>query len=328
MSSLNDRLLTYSLAINEALSQSMSEDRDVILIGQGVTSPWYVGNTCFNLLLKFGAERVIDTPISENACTGVAVGASMVGLKPIVVFPRMDFMLYAMDPIINEAANWRYMTGGAVNVPIVFWAIINRGGEQAAQHSQAFHTFFTNVPGLKVVAPSNPKDAKGLMISAIKDPDPVVFIDDRWLYDEKGNVPRDPYQIPIGRAKVLQAGNDITIVSFSYLVGVTLKAAKIMGEKGISPEIIDLRSLKPLDLELIYKSCRKTRRLMVCDIGWKDYGMAAEIITAVSESGVSLISPPRRIALPNCPAPASRSLEQAYYPDSEMISDAAVSCFK
>ncbi len=181
MSSLNDRLLTYSLAINEALSQSMSEDRDVILIGQGVTSPWYVGNTCFNLLLKFGAERVIDTPISENACTGVAVGASMVGLKPVVVFPRMDFMLYAMDPIVNEAANWRYMTGGAVNVPIVFWAIINRGGEQAAQHSQALHTFFTHVPGLKVVAPSNPKDAKGLMISAIKDPDPVVFIDDRWL---------------------------------------------------------------------------------------------------------------------------------------------------
>lgn len=328
MSSLNNRLLSYSLAINEALSQSMSENRNIILIGQGVTSPWYVGNTCLNLLREFGDERVIDTPISENACTGIAVGASMVGLKPIVVFPRMDFMLYAMDPIINEAANWRYMTGGAVNVPLVVWAIINRGGEQAAQHSQALHTFFTHVPGLKVVAPSNPKDAKGLMVSAIKDPDPVVFIDDRWLYDQKGNVPTDLYQIPIGRAKVLRSGHDITIVAFSYLVRVALKAAKIIKENGISPEIIDLRGLKPLDMDLIYKSCRKTRRLIVCDIGWKNYGMAAEIITAVSESGISLISPPRRIALPNCPAPASRSLEQAYYPDFEMISDAAISCFK
>ena len=176
------RKLSYSLAINEALHQMMAADPSVFLIGQGVKSPWYVGNTAQGLLERFGEARVIDTPVSENAMTGAAVGAAMAGMKPVVVHPRMDFMMYALDPIINEAANWFYMNGGRASVPVVFWGIINRGGEQAAQHSQALHAIFAHVPGLKVVMPSTPYDAKGLMVAAITDPNPVVYIDDRCLY--------------------------------------------------------------------------------------------------------------------------------------------------
>jgi len=168
-----------TLAINEALHQMMSSDESVFFIGQGVKSPWYVGNTARGLLEKFGSERVIDTPVSENAMTGAAVGAALVGMRPVVLHPRIDFMMYAMDPIINEAANWHYMFGGRSSVPVVIWGIINRGGEQAAQHSQALHSLFAHIPGLKVVMPSTPYDAKGLMIAAIKDPNPVIFIDDR-----------------------------------------------------------------------------------------------------------------------------------------------------
>src|SRR4030042_3959703 len=180
------RKLQYSLAINEALLQMMSLDKSVFLIGQGVKSPWYVGNTARGLLEKFGPERIIDTPVSENAITGAAVGAAIVGMRPVVVHPRVDFMLYAFDPIINQAANWYYMNGGKASVPMVIWGIINRGGEQSAQHSQALHAMFAHVPGLKVVMPATAYEVKGLMIAAIKDPNPIVFIDDRWLYPMEG----------------------------------------------------------------------------------------------------------------------------------------------
>jgi len=184
-----DRKLPYSLAINEALHQMMAADSSVFLIGQGVKSPWYVGNTAQGLLEKFGDTRVIDTPVSENAITGAAVGAALAGMRPVVVHPRMDFMLYAFDPIINEAANWHYMNGAKSCAPVVIWGIINRGGEQAAQHSQALHGIFSHVPGLKVVMPATPYDAKGLMVAAIRDPNPVVYIDDRWLYRVEETVP-------------------------------------------------------------------------------------------------------------------------------------------
>ena len=184
------RKLSYSLAINEALHQMMDSDPSVFLIGQGVKSPWYVGNTAKGLLEKFGPERVIDTPVSENAITGTAVGAALAGMRPVVVHPRVDFMMYAMDPVINEAANWHYMFGGKSSVPVVIWGIINRGGEQAAQHSQSLHALFAHVPGLKVVMPSTPYDAKGLMVAAIKDDNPVIYMDDRWLYNLEGEVPR------------------------------------------------------------------------------------------------------------------------------------------
>jgi len=317
MSSKN-RKLSYSLAINEALHQMMAKDKSVFLIGQGVKSPWYEGNTARGLLEKFGYKRVIDTPVSENAITGAAVGSAISGMRPVVVHPRMDFMLYAMDPIINQAANWYYMCGGKMSVPVVIWGIINRGGEQAAQHSQAFHGLFAHIPGLKVVMPSTPYDAKGLMISAIKDDNPVVFIDDRWLYAVEDYVPEEIYSVPIGKGIVRRKGKDVTLAAVSFMANESIKAAEELEKEGIDVEVIDLRSVKPIDRNLLLKSVKKTGKLVVADVGWKSFGFSAEVSALVCESGY-LKLPVIRVALPDCPAPASRTLEKEYYPDYKKI---------
>jgi len=315
MSSKN-RVISYSLAINEALHQMMAQDNSVFIIGQGIKSPWYVGNTARGLFKRFGPERVIDTPVSENAITGAAVGAAIAGMRPIVVHPRMDFMLYAFDPIINQAANWYCMSGGKSSVPVVIWGIINRGGEQAAQHSQALHAIFAHIPGLKVVMPSTPYDAKGLMIAAIKDNNPVVFIDDRWLYNLEGEVPRQRYYIPIGKGVIRKKGKDITIAAISYMAAQAVKAAQYLKADGIDAEVIDLRSVKPLDKELLFSSVKKTSRLLIADVGWKTGGFSAEIAALISENCSKFLKAPiKRVALPDCPAPASRTLEKPYYPD-------------
>lgn len=314
------RKISYAQAIKEAVWQMMTEDRKVFLIGQGVTSPWYVGNTCEGLLKKFGEKRVIDTPISEASITGVAVGAALTGFRPILVYPRMDFMYIAMDQIINQAANWHYMFGGQVSIPVVFRGIINRGGEQAAQHSQAIQAIFSHVPGLKVVMPASPYDAKGLLIAAIKDPNPVVYIDDRWLYDLEGDVPKRMYQVPIGKGIVRKKGKDVTIITTSYLVQEAIKAVKELKKDKINVEIIDLRSLKPLDDELIFESVRKTGRLVIADSGWKSYGVGAEIAARVAENVFKYLKAPiERVALPDTPAPASSVLEKAFYPNKKNI---------
>ncbi len=319
-----NRKLQYSLAINEALHQMMEKDDSVFLIGQGVKSPWYVGNTARGLLEKFGDRRVIDTPVSENGITGAAVGAAIVGMRPVVVHPRMDFMLYAMDPIINEAANWYYMNGGKVSVPVVIWGIINRGGEQAAQHSQALHAMFAHVPGLKVVMPSTPYDAKGLMIAAIEDDNPVVFIDDRWLYGIEDNVPEKVYRVEIGKGIVRKKGNDVTVVAISYMASEAMKAAeKLSGENILDLEVIDLRSAKPIDKQIILDSLKKTGHLIIVDGGWKTCGLSAEVAAIVMEEGYEYLKGPlKRITLPDAPAPASSVLEKEYYPSSETITEA------
>ena len=319
MSSKN-RKLPFSLAINEALHQIMANDKSVFLIGQGVKSPWYVGNTCQGLLEKYGPERVIDTPVSENAVTGSAVGAALAGMRPIVVHPRMDFMMYAMDPIINEAANWHYMCGGKTSVPVVIWGIINRGGEQAAQHSQAFQALFAHIPGLKVVMPSTPYDAKGLMIAAIKDDNPIIYIDDRWLYSQEEVVPEEIYEVEIGKAIIRKKGADLTLVSSSYMVIESLKAAQGLAEEGIDVELIDLRTVKPLDESLILKSIRKTGRIVIADGSWKNCGISADVSALVSDKGFKYLKTPvKRVTLPDSPAPASRVLEKKYYPDANNI---------
>ena len=324
-----NRKLTYSLAINEALHQMMDYDPSVFIIGQGVKSPWYVGNTAKGLLKKFGPDRVIDTPVSENAITGAAVGAALVGMRPVVVHPRVDFMMYAMDPIINEAANWHYMFGGKSSVPLVIWGIINRGGEQAAQHSQAFHALFAHVPGLKVVMPSTPYDAKGLMISAIKDDNPVVYIDDRWLYTLKGEVPQEIYSVPIGKGIIRKEGRDATLVATSYMVVESMKASKDLEGEGIDVEVIDLRSVKPLDEILLFESVKKTGKLIIADGGWKTCGMAAEISALVSENIFDYLKAPiTRVTLPDAPAPASSILEKDYYPTSKNIINSVKSIIK
>lgn len=319
MSSKN-RKLQYSLAINEALHQMMAIDESVFLIGQGVKSPWYVGNTCRGLLEKFGAKRVIDTPVSENAITGAAIGAAIAGMRPIVVHPRMDFMLYALDPIINEAANWHYMCGGQSSVPVVIWGIINRGGEQAAQHSQAFHALFAHIPGLKVVMPSTPYDAKGLMIAAIKDDNPVIYIDDRWLYGQEDVVPEEIFEVEIGKGIIRREGTDLTLVAVSYMAFESIKAAQELAKDGIDIELIDLRTVKPLDQDLLLESVKKTGRMVIVDGGWKTCGVAAEVSALVSENAFKYLKAPiKRVSLPDAPAPASSVLEREYYRSNEDI---------
>ncbi len=314
------RELRYAFAINEALHQMMSSDESVFFIGQGVNSPWYVGNTAKGLLERFGPERVIDTPVSENAVTGAAVGAALVGMRPVVVHPRIDFMMYALDPIINEAANWCYMNGGKASVPVVIWGIINRGGEQAAQHSQALQALFAHIPGLKVVMPSTPYDAKGLMISAIKDDNPVVYIDDRWLHTVEDEVPEEIYEVPIGRGIIRREGKDVTLAASSYMVHNAMQAAEELARDGIEAEVLDMRTIKPLDKELLLASVKKTGRLVVADGGWKACGVAAEISCIVFEEAFGYIkSPVVRVTLPDVPAPASSTLEKIYYPDSGSI---------
>lgn len=298
----------------------MSMDPSVFLIGQGVKSPWYVGNTARGLIEEFGENRVIDTPVSENGITGAAVGAAIAGMKPVVVHPRIDFMMYAMDPIINEAANWFYMNGGRANVPVVFWGIINRRGEQAAQHSQALHALFAHIPGLKVVMPATAHDAKGLMVAAIQDPNPVVFVDERLLYGLEGPVPQEIYHVEIGKGCLRRQGKDVTIVAVSLMVHEAIKATQELIDDDIDAEVIDLRTIKPLDRELIIHSVNKTGRLVVVDVGWRSFGISGEIAALVAEASFETLKAPiLRVALPDCPAPASVMLENGYYPSARDI---------
>lgn len=321
--SLKTKKLSYGFAINEALSQMMEIDDSVFVLGQGVKSPWYVGSTCTGLLERFGPERIIDTPVSENAITGAAVGASIAGMRAVVIHPRMDFMFYAFDPIINQAANWHYMNGGRVSVPVVIWGIINRGGEQAAQHSQALHALFAHIPGLKVVMPSTPYDAKGLMIAAIRDNNPVVFVDDRWLYDIEGEVPEEIYEVPIGKGNIRREGKDLTLVSVSYMAHESMIAVQELAKDDIDVEFIDLRTVKPIDQDLIFKSIMKTGKLLIVDGGWKSFGIAAEISALVSENIFGYLKASiTRLTLPDCPAPASSELEKAFYISSKDIVNA------
>lgn len=317
------RELSYVLAIKEALVQVMTEDERVILFGQGMDSPWSFGNTTKGLIDQFGPERVYDVPISENGITGIASGAAIAGLRTVVMNPRMDFMYYAMDQMVNHAACWYAMFGGQVNVPVVFRGVVNRGGEQSAQHSQSPHSMYAHVPGLKVVMPATPADAKGLMVAAIRDDNPVVYIDDRWLYDQVADVPEELYETPIGKAHVLRAGEDVTLVAVGYTVPLALAAARAMSDRGLSVEVIDLRSVKPLDEATILQSVEKTGRLLVVDSGWRHAGFAGEVVARVTERAfASLKAPPRRLASPDVPAPASISLERAFYINEEMIVEA------
>jgi pyruvate/2-oxoglutarate/acetoin dehydrogenase E1 component len=302
------------------LHQIIERNTRAFLIGQGVTSPWYVGSTTVGLLDRFGPERIIDTPVSENGITGVAVGSALAGMHPILVHPRMDFMYYAMDQIANHAANWYYMFGGQLSVPMTIWGIINRGGEQAAQHSQALQSMFTHIPGLKVVMPSTPYDAKGLLIASIEDCNPVLYIDDRWLYGIVGDVPEEIYSVPIGKGVVRRKGKDATIVATSYMVHEAMKAAESLNEGGLDVEVVDLLSLKPLDKDLLFQSVKKTGRLVIVDGGWKTCGIAAEISALVAESIFECLQAPiLRVSLPDTPAPASSALEKVYYRTAEDI---------
>lgn len=318
------RQLTYAQAIREAFEQLLETDPRVFVMGQGLWSPWYVGTSMQDLDRRFGRDRILDTPVSENATTGAAIGAALAGMRPIVVHPRMDFMLLAVDPIVNQAANWSYMFGGQIGVPLVIRAIINRGGQQGAQHSQALQALFAHVPGLKVVMPATPYDAKGLLISAVRDGNPVMYIDDRWLYDTVGDVPSELYEVPLGSGVVRRIGRQLTIAASSWMVEQALSAADALQARGISAEVIDLRSIKPWPRRLVANSVRKTGLLVVADGGWMSGGIGAEISAAMSHDAFDYLKAPiERVALPDSPAPTSAALERAYYPTDQQIIAAA-----
>ncbi len=308
------RTLTYAQAIREAFAQLLASDPRVFVIGQGLWSPWYAGTTLQDIDKEFGRDRVLDSPVSENTVTGAAVGAALAGMRPIVFHPRMDFMLLAVDAIVNQAANWAYMFAGQVGVPVVIRAVINRGGEQGAQHSQALQALFAHVPGLKVVMPSTPHDAKGLLIAAVRDGNPVMYIDDRWLYDDRGEVPEEMYEVEIGPVAVRRCGADVTVVATSYMAAEGARAVSMLEADGIDVELIDLRSLKPWDSEGVLASVRKTGRLVVADAAWRTGSVAAEVAATVAcECPDKLRAPVARVCLPDTPAPMSQLLERAYY---------------
>jgi acetoin:2,6-dichlorophenolindophenol oxidoreductase subunit beta len=316
----------YDTAILEGFEYLLETHSNVFTIGQGLWSPWYVGNSMTNLDKRFGIGRVIDTPVSELATTGAALGASLCGYRPIVIHPRVDFMLLAVDQIVTQAAKWRSMFGGQVSAPLTIRAIINRGGEQGAQHSQALHSWFAHIPGLRVVMPSTATDARDLLIASVLCDDPVLYIDDRWLYDGTEVLkPATPVDLDQQGPRIVQSGTDLTLVGCGFTTKVCRDAAALLAKDGISAEVVDLRVINPLDPRLVIESATRTNRLLVVDGDWKTCGLAGEIIASVVEA-----RDPRQPALraqrvthPDASAPTSRVLEKAFYFTTEDVVSAA-----
>jgi pyruvate dehydrogenase E1 component beta subunit len=309
------RRLAYAEAVNEALAQALALDPRVFVMGQGVDDPAGMFGATKGLHLRFGRERVFDTPLAETALSGVALGAALGGMRPVYCHNRPDFLLLAMDQLVNHAAKWRFMFGATSCAPLVFWACIGRGWGSAAQHSQALQGLFNHVPGLKLVMPATCHDAKGLLLAAIADNNPVLILEHRMNFRQRGPVPEEAYTVPIGKGVVRRPGRDVTVVALSHLVAEALAAAReLADEAGVEAEVIDPRTLRPLDEALILESVARTGRLVVADTGWKTGGVTAEISAMVAEKGFrSLRAPIVRVANPDLPTPAGYSLEQAYY---------------
>jgi pyruvate/2-oxoglutarate/acetoin dehydrogenase E1 component len=324
---MNVKRYSYGTAMLSAFEYLLEKYPEVFVIGQGLWSPWYVGNSMTDLDKKFGPHRVIDTPVSESACTGAAVGAALAGMKPIVVHPRMDFMLYAMDAVVNQAAKWSHMVGGQAAPGLTIRTIINRGGEQGAQHSQALHAWFAHVPGLRVVMPATVADARDMLIASVLCPDPVIFIDDRWLYGLEDDLPPVvELSLASQRPQCLRPGTDLTIVASGYSTMLANQAAEQLQLQGVFAELVDLRILNPFSPDSIVASVSKTGRLLVVDGGWCPCGMAGEVVASVVErvSPSALKNSPVRVTLPFSPAPSSRVLEEAYYPTAAQIVSQAI----
>jgi pyruvate/2-oxoglutarate/acetoin dehydrogenase E1 component len=321
-----ERTLTYAEAIREATQQEMARDPSVIVFGIGADDFKAVYGTTRGLLEQFGPERVFDTPLSEDAMTGVSIGAALAGLRPIHVHIRMDFVLLAMNQIVNIAAKARYMYGGSVCVPIVIRSVIGRSWGQGAQHSQGLHALFMHIPGLRVVAPSSPYDAKGCLIQSIRDDNPVMFIEHRMLHSQRGHVPEEAYTVPFGKARILSKGSDITMVGISYMAVECLRARRYLEEVGISAEVIDPVSLVPLDIDAILSSVSKTGRLLIVDSGWTTCGASAEILAQVAER---FQGTPRmrwqRMGFAPVVCPTTKNLEDLFYPNVQTIVSAAFS---
>jgi pyruvate dehydrogenase E1 component beta subunit len=308
--------LSYASAILEATDQAMRLCREVVVLGQLVDTKAGIFGTTTGLADKYGTERVQDFPVSENLMTATAMGASLAGLRPLIAHQRLDFMIYSLDAIVNWLALWRFKSNGKSAMPVTIRAIVGKGWGQGPQHSKSLHTWFAHLPGLRVAIPATAYDAKGLLLESIFGESPTVIIEGRGLYSMTDAVPEEPYRIRFGRAAIRRTGSDITIVALGMMVPLALRAAAILEGEGIDAEVIDPRTISPLDRKTICNSVRKTGRLVVADPAWRSFGTSAEIIASVTEAaGDSLLANPVRVTLPDSHTPMSSALEREYYPN-------------
>ena len=318
------REITFAQAINEALAEEMRRDERVFIIGEDVAEAGTPFKVLAGLVKEFGKVRVIDSPISEAGIAGIGAGAAMTGMRPVVDIMFGDFVTLVMDQMVNQAAKIHYMSGGKLKVPMVLRTTLGATRRSAAQHSQSLHAWFSHIPGLKVAVPSTPYDAKGLLKAAIRDDSPVVFFEDKMMYQMKGPVPEQEYTIPLGRADVKRAGTDITLVGTSSMVQVALRAAEILAQSGISAEVVDVRTTFPLDKRALVDSAKKTTRAIVIDEGYERYGVTAEIASVIAEGAFyCLDAPVRRMGAMDVPVPFSPVLEDLTVPTPESVAKIA-----
>jgi acetoin:2,6-dichlorophenolindophenol oxidoreductase subunit beta len=321
---MSTREITIREAIREALREEMRRDKNVFVLGENVAGAGGIFKVTDSLLDEFGPQRMIDTPIAEEGFVGMAVGAALTGMRPVVEVMFCDFITLAMDPIINQAAHVRYMTGGQATVPLVIRTTLGAGRSAAAQHSQSTHAWFCHIPGMKVIVPSTPYDAKGLLKSAIRDDNTVIFFEDKMNYDFKGSVPDEEYMLPIGKADIKREGTDVTVIATARLVHEALKAADQLSQAGISLEVVDPRTLVPLDKVTLINSAMKTGRVVVADSGYTSFGVTAEIASVIVEGAFYYLhGPVMRVGALDVPVPFSKPLELASMPNAERIADAA-----
>jgi len=319
------RCLTYVDALREAHEQALNNDPEVFVIGEGVDDAGGVFGSTKGLKDVFG-ERVMDMPIAENGLTGVVIAAAGAGMKPVLVHMRADFLPMSMDQLTNHAAKWHSMSGGQISIPLVVRSIIGRGWGSAAQHSQGTHNMFLSTPGLKIALPATPYDAKGMFLSALQDPNPVLLFEHRWLYGTLGPVPEEPYSVPLGKAMVRRLGTDVTVVAVSHMLPQAMQAAEKLYKQGVDVEVVDPRTIAPLDMETIISSVSKTRRLVICDVSCRTGGFGAELVCRLIEEDPDLLQAAvKRISFPDLPTPSSPELEEAYYPDIDDIVNAILS---
>ena len=316
-------VLTYRDALNQALREELTRDENVFLMGEEVAEYNGAYKVSRGLLEEFGPMRIVDTPIAELGFAGIGVGAAMTGLRPVIEFMTWNFALLAIDQVVNAAAKMRYMSGGQLGCPIVFRGPGGAALQLAAQHSQAFESWYAHIPGLKVIAPATPADAKGLLKSAIRDDNPVVFMEGEMLYNTKGEVPEEEYIIPIGKADRKREGSDVTLVCHSKTLAVALKAADKLAQEDISAEVLDLRTIRPLDTETIFESVSRTHRCVVVEEGWPFAGVGAQVVYEIQKNIFDeLDAPVLRVTQADVPMPYNRALEKAAKPDPDTVAGA------
>jgi pyruvate dehydrogenase E1 component beta subunit len=318
------REITFAQAINEALAEEMRRDPTVFIIGEDVAEAGTPFKVLSGLVKEFGKERVIDSPISEAGITGITIGAAVTGMRPVVDIMFGDFITLTMDQMVNQAAKTHYMSGGKLKVPMVMRTTLGAARRSAAQHSQSLHAWFSHIPGLKVVLPSTPYDAKGLLKTAIRDDNPVAFFEDKMMYQIKGPVPEAEYTIPLGVADIKRQGSDVTVVATSSMVEVSLRAAEILAPIGISAEVVDVRTTVPLDKKTLIDSAKKTSRAIVVDEGYERYGVTAEIASVIADGAFYYLDAPvKRIGAMDVPVPFSPVLEDQTVPTPESVAEMA-----